>query len=73
MVVGYYPDHISEYTKEEQFQGHKKALNEIEEYYREHGVFSNSYQSKQKIDSERDALEKYYRKFKKMKERTKNG
>lgn len=70
MQTGYYSDQIKEYTTEEQFWKHGKALNDIERYYDERDVSSNAYESKRKIASERNLLSKYYRKLKKKEKKT---
>lgn len=64
MQTGYYPEQIKEYTTEEQFRKHGKALNDIERYYDERDVSSNAYESKRKIASERKLLEKYHQRLK---------
>lgn len=69
MPIGYYQDQISEYTSEEQFQKHREALDAIEHYYNERGVFVVSYDSKRRLDDERKALERYHRKFRREKQR----
>ncbi|WP_321382710.1 hypothetical protein [uncultured Enterococcus sp.] len=69
MQTGYYPDQINKYTTEEQFQKHRAALNDIENYYNEHGMTTVSYDSRQKIVSERKLLDKLYRRFKREKQR----
>lgn len=67
METSYYPDQIDKYTAEEQFQKHREALNAIENYYNEHGMTTVSYDSRQKIVSERKLLDKHYRRFKNRK------
>ncbi|MBL1224813.1 hypothetical protein [Enterococcus sp. BWR-S5] len=67
MQTSYYPDQIKNYTAEEQFQKHREALNAIENYYNERGMTTGYHDLRQKMASERNLLEKHYRRFKNRK------